>query len=200
MSTDSDTTLESTTSKVSRLDAKVGSLSNDVVRLNESLKDFSRNTKNDIDRLGNDLTQQLRGLQNDFINSRKPDWALFIAAAGLLVVLVGSIGGMAVVPLYLSANYANGEAARARDWQDAYMKGQIPSSATGQINELKADFVGKIDALSAKLIGITAEMETQIQHRKEISLASTQEVKEIKDEITRLREQQGRVKEKLGMP
>lgn len=152
-----------------------------------------------LDRLSGDVNGTLRRLQEEFNASRRPNFQALVGVASFSVVLCSLIGGMALAPLYLMTSYTRGDVARTLEWQDAYMKGQIPSSADREIAGLKLDFAGQLNSLKAELTGTTQEMETQIQQRKETAVQSFQDIAALKDGVARIRESQAHLLGRLNL-
>lgn len=136
-----------------------------------------------LNRLGQDMQRQIAELAR----ARLPNWGLIISALGLLLMVIGSIGGMAMVPLYLmSQNTADG-LRTVTAWQDDYLRGRIPSAAAGQIMQVQS-------ALDLKL----AEVETQFRCAKEETQKTAAQVDEnrkalgqVAQDIARLQEREG---------
>ena len=111
-------------SRVVRLENIVETIAEQLEGLSTAVRDQSRQLSTEIDT----MTKDLRGEVRELSAARLPNWQLIVSAVGLCVLLISTIGGMAVVPLYLSASYSRADSQRALEWQDDYMRGKIPAS------------------------------------------------------------------------
>lgn len=134
--------------RVSRLEQGFANLTTDVDRLVTAVETQTTSTNVRLD-----------GISREVLTARVPNLTVWIGAASLVLILFAA----GTTPLWLSLSYVREETQATSKWQQEYTKGQIPSSATGEIAGMRLEFRGAIDAQRER----DKEQETQFKHAAE---------------------------------
>lgn len=120
------------TGRVTEVEVNLSNLTGNVNRLTESWERQSNKINTELDKLSDQFSSFVAKVG-------RPDWAVIGMLGGGLITLLTAVGGMAIAPLYLIYIFQNSQIKEAHDWQVSYMKGDIPSSAKGDIDRVASD-------------------------------------------------------------
>lgn len=166
------------TERLSALETGLGETNKAVERLADSVR-----------RGHEELRDSIQALGREFAVSRRPDWQLLISGAGLMLLLFAA--GM--TPLWVTIGYLRDDVRDAKDWQTAYTRGQVPSSAEPKLAAMDKQF---------------AEVETQFKafqntvgandrYTRERADMNAGHIEQLQQESLRAREGWGRLDERL---
>lgn len=161
------------------LDVRVTTLEAIVETTQQAVEQTNRN----VDRLVQTVQQQSEQSQRDFRElgrefqaSRVPDFRVWIAAATLMIIFVGAVGGMIITPMRQAQNGIQVGLDKVEAWQMRYMMGEIPSSAVGEIAALKMHFEGEISAQRER----DREQKTQFRFWTKETDRNTQQIEDLR--------------------
>lgn len=115
-------------SRVTRLDSEVKGLGGQILQQSTLLRESTQQTSIELQRLA-ERVQKL-GV---------PNWGVVMAALAVMLTVMAGWGNYLVAPLAASTSALTDGLREARNWQLEYMKGNIPSSAKGEIDRVASD-------------------------------------------------------------
>lgn len=139
------------TERVTGVEVDLKNLTGNVNRLTESWERQSSKINNELDKLAEQFSTFVAKVG-------RPDWAVIGMLGGGLITIVTAVGGMAIAPLYLIYIFQSASIKEVHDWQLSYMEGKVPSSATGEIAQVRAEAKGGFAENNSKLEAFIARM------------------------------------------
>lgn len=145
----------------------------------QAIKEQVTNLEGEFHSFVDELRGEFGKLRDDFSTKARPNYAVWISMASLVVSLIGMASFAGWTITNMEFGYMNNKIQTTLDWQKDYQLGRIPSSAEPQIAALKEHNT----EIETQFRGSKSEMEMEIAHNTKENDRQDGEVKALRDRM-----------------